>query len=160
MILYHGTSYDNFRSIVSQEKLSITTDENSHYPKDGHAKTKRGYVYLTDSPIDALEFGTKCWLNTNGAGIQLLVIIKVDVPDNEIEIDPDEERWKSASNEGGKYYRLNRSIDYNKEICEAAFFQFTSYQACCDYIDDNMRESIIWSCNDNKKWQGDAKIMR
>ena len=106
MILYHGTSYDNFRSIVSQEKLSITTDENSHYPKDGHAKTKRGYVYLTDSPIDALEFGTKCWLNTNGAGIQLLVIIKVDVPDNEIEIDPDEERWKSASNEGGKYYLL------------------------------------------------------
>ncbi len=34
MILYHGTSYDNFRSIASQKKLSITTDENFHNSKE------------------------------------------------------------------------------------------------------------------------------
>lgn len=160
MILYHGTSYNNFRSIVGDEEISVTNDENSHYPKEGHAKTRRGYIYLTDLPLAALEFGSKCWLNSFGKNMELLTIIKVNVPDDEIEPDPDEELWQSSSVPNAKYYRINRAIDYNSEICEVAFFQFSKYQACCDYIDKNDDSNIKWSSDDDKIWSnGDIRIM-
>lgn len=161
MILYHGTSYNNLQSIVNDNEISVTTDKNSHYPKEGPAKTRRGYVYLTDLPLAALEFGTKCWLENFGKDTQLIAIIKINIPNNEIEKDPDEEKWHSSSIPNGKYYRINRAIVYKKEVCEVAFFQFSSYQACCNYIDDNKGNDIIWSSYDNQIWEnGDIKIMR
>lgn len=38
-----------------------------------------------------------------------------------------------------------------------AFFQFTDYNACKKFIDNN--ETIIWSCIDEQKWNGNAKMM-
>ncbi len=41
---------------------------------------------------------------------------------------------------------------------EYAFFQFTDYKACNQFIQYN--ENIIWSSNDNQKWNGNAKQMK
>lgn len=160
MVLYHGTSFNNYKSIVSDEEISVTTDENSHYPKEGHAKTRRGYVYLTDLPLVALEFGSKCWLTSYGKEIQLLTVFKINISEDEIQEDSDEKEWQSSSVANGGYYRINRAIDYNKEVLEVAYFQFSDYQACCDYLDKNEPDKIIWSSKDYQKWEnGDIRIM-
>lgn len=158
MILYHGTTYNNFKSIFNMNEISTTTDQNSHYPDEGIAKTTRGYVYLTDSPLAALEFATKAWLASDGKDTRLLVVIKINVDENDLEEDLDEKIWHSSSVENSNCYRIKRPINYNNEVCDLAFFQFESYQSSCDYFDYKTNESIIWLSNETK-WNGDITLM-
>lgn len=60
MVVYHGTTYQRLLQIYSKKTLEVTNDDNSHYPDNGSAMTTRGYVYLTDTPLSALEFASRC----------------------------------------------------------------------------------------------------
>ena len=101
MILYHGTTYNNFQKITVDKEISITTDENSHYSAE---QSTRGYVYLTDSPFCALDFAGRCWCHNYGNGTELLTVIKVEIPDEELEVDEEETRIQSTGKLGGSFY--------------------------------------------------------
>ena len=60
LYLYHGTTYNKFKDIENCNFIKTTTSELTHYPLEGRAKTREGYVYLTSDPLVALEFASKC----------------------------------------------------------------------------------------------------
>lgn len=159
MILYHGTTYNRFREIVADKQIDVSSDANSHYPDSGYCKTTRGYVYLTDNPLSALEFASKCWTNDNkDSGIRLLSVIKVDIPDKMIEDDIDEAKHNSSTIKSTKCYRVKADIPISSFI-EIAFFQLKSFNSCCKYIEKEDYESIIWSNDTDKIWNGDIHIL-
>lgn len=111
MILYHGTTYNRYQEIVNKGSILTTSDNLSHYPSKGKAKTTRGYVYLTTSPLAALEFANKCWKNDNfgnGLSARFLTIFEINVPDNEVEYDLEEYEWNSSSVKDVEFYRIKR----------------------------------------------------
>ncbi len=159
MILYHGTTYNRFMKIVVDKKIDVCSDENSHFPNSGYCKTTRGYVYLTDNPLSALEFASKCWTNDNkDSGIRLLSVIKVDLQDEVVEDDIDEIRHNSSTIKSTKCYRVKASIPITSFV-ETAFFQFESFNSCCNYIENKDYDAIIWSNNKNQEWNGDIHIL-
>jgi len=154
MILYHGTSLSNFFSIFKDKEISVTSDKNSHYASEGHGKTRRGYVYLTDKLIASLEFGLTCSKNQTSVNLkQFIVVFKIDIPDDEIENDPDEESWASTTVKDARFYRIKRGINYDKEICEMAFFSFFDYYTCYKYIDaevlDKIKHNVVWTSKED-----------
>lgn len=149
MTLYHGTSFLNFSSIIKDGEISVTSEINSHYPNEGHAMTRRGYVYLTNNFLASLEFGLRCSKNQSSVDKkQFIVVFKIEVSDDEIENDPDEEKWKSTTVKDAKFYRIKRAINYDKEIYEMAFLKFFDYNSCCKYIDeevqDKIQHNVVW----------------
>ena len=67
---------------------------------------------------------------------------------------------KSWNNENGyesEYNRLLVVVDFT-DTNKLAFFQFTHYNACRKFI--NNRNEIIWSSEEKKVWNGDAKMMQ
>lgn len=157
IILYHGTTYNRYISVKATGKLKVTSDDLSHFPSEGHAKTRLGYVYLTDDPLVALEFGSRCWSNDYlNFGCRLLTVVAVSIPEENLEIDTDEEYWQAALLKGAKYYRIHRDIELSSEGLKMGFFQFDSFQSCDNYMLKKNYEHIRWSKLDgNKLWNGD-----
>ncbi len=157
VILYHGTTYDTLNDIISCGVVKITDDYNSPYPNEGYSKTQRGFLYLTDDPLTALEFASNKWQVLNGNGRRLLVVLKLSVYSTIIESDPDEKR-KTYTREKAECLRTADSIPVDG-IKSAAFFEFSSFNSCCECIDAGNTDSIIWSTFDNIKWNGDVSLM-
>ncbi len=64
--------------------------------------------------------------------------------------------WLKENDYQGEYCRLLTVIDAN-DIKKVAFFQFSHYEVCVNFIKN--KEKIIWSNDDEKIWNGDAKMM-
>lgn len=65
-------------------------------------------------------------------------------------------KWQKDPN-----LQVHRLLVVKRDDCqknEYAFFQFTNYQACNKFIENN--ENIIWSNNKNQHWNGNAKLMK
>ena len=144
-------------------KLS-TTDENSPYKNfSDFYKTTSGYVYLTDSPLAALEFATKNWLTTEKSkGSELLVVFGVNVDEKFLQTDEDEKKIMSALNFSQKFYQYSKDIDLNTQLEKIAFFNFSSYASCCEFLDKPENKEIIdWrtTLDTPEIWNGDSKTM-
>ena len=156
MILYHGTTYNNFKKIYSDKEIIVTNDENSPYKDAGSYKTTEGYVYLSSYPLDSLEFASKSWLTANGDGCNLLVILKIELDEAELENDEDEERINSSSFKEAKQYRIKRNINYLTDVKDLAFFGFKNFQDSCDFFEN--KRKIVWISKE-RKWNGNFHAM-
>lgn len=166
MLLYHGTTYNAWKNICSQQKLSTTTDELSPYRNfSDFRKTTPGYVYLTDSPLEALNFASKNWITTNvdSHGIQLLVVLCVKIDKNFLQIDEDEKRMEGAEKPNSTCYQFSKNIDLKSQLEKIAFFEFKNFQSCCNFFDnDENEDKIIWTPNleVEQQWNGDLYCMK
>ena len=155
MILYHGTLLANAKQIFNDNFLSVTTDENTHYKGNtGIYRTRRGYVYLTDSLKCAFEFGAKHILNDNylkvkqgkNREISVICIFKFDIDKNELEVDSDENEIQGCEyNEGASFYRLKRNINIREELIEYTCYKFKESNSVYRFLenDDNL-DKIRW----------------
>lgn len=66
------------------------------------------------------------------------------------------ESWLKENEYQGEYNRLLVTVD-SSDINKVAFFQFTNYDTCKKFIENH--EKINWSNDDNKIWNGNAKMM-
>lgn len=136
--LYHGTTYMACRSIIRDKKISVTKDELSPYVELGSLKTVNGYVYLTNNPFTALDFGYRNW-STRYLGIgMILSVFEIKVGLDEIEIDPVEQDDGKV-----KCYRLKRDIKVD-EITKVSLFSFYSFDSLCKYTKKHEFEKIKW----------------
>lgn len=155
MILYHGTLLANAKQIFNDNILSVTTDKNTHYKDNtGIYRTKRGYVYLTDSIKCAFEFGAKHILNDNylkakqghEKAIPVICILKFDINPEELELDDDENIIQGCDYcEGASFYRLKRNIIIKEELIEYTCYKFKEYNSVYRFLenDDNL-DKITW----------------
>lgn len=64
--------------------------------------------------------------------------------------------WLKENEYQGEYNRLLVVVD-SSDTNKVAFFQFTHYTVCKKFIEN--RNEIIWSNDEDKIWNGDAKMM-
>lgn len=159
MILYHGTTYNRFKSILLKRQIDVTDDSNTHNSNTEYASTKKGYVYLTDNPLSALEFGSSCWSDDyHSSGSRFLTVIKAEVNDIIIENDEDEKKYNSSTIKQTKCFRIKQPLSINAFV-DIAYFQFASSDSTFDYIESKKYEAIKWSKVDEKIWNGDLNLM-
>ena len=64
--------------------------------------------------------------------------------------------WLEENEDQGEYNRLLAVVD-STDTNKVAFFQFTRYNVCKRFIEN--QNEIIWSNDENKIWNGNAKMM-
>ncbi len=151
--VYHGTSLKRYEAIITDGLLCRTNKKTTHYPDTDYSRTECDYLYLTDSPIAALEFGLRCWKNESGGTEESprIVVIKLCAVDG-IEVDEKETQTPSVTiGDKANYYRISRDLRYSDACVEIAFFKFDNEKRCYKYIDllvaamDYKGDHIKWS---------------
>lgn len=158
MILYHGTTYNRFKRILNCKSIKVTSDELTHYRKTEYYSTQNGYVYLTDNEYAALDFANRCFSDDErDSNCRLLVVLKIQIEDDKIIFD-DFENTESTTEINSISYKSSKDI-LVENIKQIAFFQFSSFEKCCEFYDNG--KFISWSNIDSeiKIWNGDLDIM-
>lgn len=156
MILYHGTTYNRFKKICTNQCIKITTKELSPYDCEGYYSTKEGFVHLTNNEYVALDFANRCWSQDNmSADGRLLVVMKVDIDDAKLVLD-EFENIEGTSTIESTCYKTDIDIPLNK-IESVSYFAFSSFDKCCEFY--NSRKNIEWDIINPEKivWNGDWK---
>lgn len=147
MKFYHGTTFSRYKSIRADQEIKVASTARSPYGAEGHTKTTPGFVYLTDNPLAALDFASRCYTaDEHCADSRMLVVFEVVLDSNVVQEDEDEKKWRSISENNAKCYRFPGNIDFNKKrITNIGFFGFKSKESCDKYIDDNTKSAICWT---------------
>lgn len=158
MCLYHGTTYGAWKKIYTDGVIKTANASISPYANQGSRATEYGYVYLVDNIIDAVEYAS--WAasaieENHHQAHRLLVVIKVDVPKCNLEIDPIDTRSKPMTYGKGSYLRIKRNITM-EEIVAIAGFQYENFQASCDDIDAWIKKEELLQ---KIKWKKPALIL-
>ena len=131
----------------AKEKECITPSYmEATYSLDGGFKTEFGYVYLTDSPLVAIDFGNRRFVNRSLSSQNIeLAVICVELDECCLEIDIAETETPTSTVLGAKYFRIGRDVNKEKFV-KYAIFNFVNYNDCCQYYDnpDNMI-NIKWN---------------
>lgn len=146
ILLFHGTDRESFDSIIKAEAINVATEENTTYSLDGGFKTEFGYVYLTDSPLVAIDFGNRRFVNRSLSSQNIeLAVICVNLNESCLEIDIAETENPTSTVLGAKYFRVGKDVCKDKFV-KYAIFNFENYNDCCQYYDnpDNMI-NIKWN---------------
>ena len=120
--------------------IDLTNDNNTHYPLEGSNKTRQGYIYLVDKENAAVEFAGKHFLNKYGghSSNDCIVIIKVHIDDDKIELDPDEYKWDSIYTQNSKFYRINKKIPIDGSISFTILNDLNSWEKICIFTDNHI----------------------
>lgn len=158
MILYHGTTYYRFNRILNCKSIKVTSDELTHYRKTGYYSTQNGYVYLTDNEYAALDFANRCFSDDEcDSNCRLLIVLKIQIDNDKVTLD-DFENTEKTSKINNVSYKSSKNISI-ENIKQIAFFQFSSFQKCCEFY--GKQNHFEWSdmtfCQ--KIWNGDLNIM-
>lgn len=94
MILYHGTTDDRAKKILSNQVISNNCERFFTAEENGDGYTTQGYVYLTNEVIFALSFAHSHHLVDKS---DKLYIFRIDIPDELIEPDYDEMRYQDPT---------------------------------------------------------------
>lgn len=94
MILYHGTTDDRAKEILSNLEISNNCERFFTVEENGDGYTTQGYVYLTNEITYALYFANSHHFVDKS---DKLYIFKIDVPDHLIEPDYDEMRYQDPT---------------------------------------------------------------
>ena len=140
MKVYHGTIYENYKSILNDKEIKVTNISNRIYNEKG-ALTTLENIYLTDSPWNAIAFANRAWSAKKvDKGKRNLVIFEIEIDEDELKLDPDEE-IPTSDVENSKCFIIKRNIKLN-EIKRISNQNFKSYQDCCNFYDN--RKKIDW----------------
>lgn len=128
MILYHGTPYYKYEIIKSDGILKVTDAVTAVYELDRSSGTVPGFVYLTDSPIAALQFGIQAWVKEipkHHEETLQIAVYKIDIP-NDLNEDPDYREFDKSLLTGlnAKAYVYDRDIFINESCKGIAYFMF------------------------------------
>lgn len=167
MIVYHGTTYNIWKKVINSGYIAKATKDNSPYSKCGSLATDYGYVYLVENPIEAIEYASWAWSAVNEGGHlsrRFLIVIKVDVPEEELETDSVDDLRRPMTYQKGPYFRIRRNIMFS-EIIGIAPFQYSNFESSCQDIDrmiDNSVSSLVNWCEPTATptdWNGASHLL-
>lgn len=137
MLCYHGTTYHDFKRILSDGFIHLASKANSPYINSGSLQTEYGYVYLVGNVIDALEYATMAASQKSKGGHlseRSLIVICLDLTEHELEEDGVDGLCPPTTYKNGPFYRIKRPIKI-REIEKISAYKFISFQESCDVID-------------------------
>lgn len=94
--VYHGTTIDRAKLILTEKCIHTTSKENRRYPN-----TKCNFVYVTERLCDAMDFSTRPGIGIDEKNRRTFFIFKIIIDENELIHDEDEEKWRSTLSDGG-----------------------------------------------------------
>lgn len=138
MIVYFGTTLDDWNKICASGEICVATKDNPSYTEVVEKrKNDYGHIYLTNSWLAALEAASCLYSEKNTEGHyctrQTLVVVKLNIVDDELKDDPDMNKKPLTDKDSG-YYRVYKPIAINESTVIAGF-KFMNYQDCCNAID-------------------------
>ena len=144
-VVYHGTTEERAKKILSDGFISVTTDNNKRY-----CTTNSGCVYVTTDFYQAIDFSTR---PEKGMKDYTVIIFEIFIDEKELCQDKDEEKWKSTLDTQNGYANcfvikrcLRIGVDvtriYRKYFCDSdrvgKFMQDVQYD--CIKINDTDKE--------------------
>lgn len=138
MTVYHGTTKAQSDMILRDGLIKITNEETTHYPHTGCAKTTYGFVYVTTSINEALNFALTVQASPYNAE-QYPVIFEIDIPEEETENDEDEEFHRASSAlytvPENSSKRISRNLFVGGDVIRYAVLRVPNYKSGCNWVD-------------------------
>ena len=139
MILYHGTTKAAAEQIFRDRKIKATTADTARYKDMGYWDTTPGYVYVSDIINIAWGYAIETSGGDYPEGPRTYFLFKLNVPDNEVEVDMDNEKMDSCVSElyqnGEGCYRIHRDLDFGADVIGWVPITIRSYSQGCQCAD-------------------------
>ena len=136
-----------------ERKISVTAKENSRYNTGGSFDTMFGYVYISDVLNVAWGYDIDTSSEAYPEGDRTYVVFKIDVPEEQVEIDKDNERYSDIVSDCYKEdkhcYSINRDLILGEDVISVLCVKIRSYKKGCKYADDPQFDKKV--INDWKK---------
>ena len=151
MIYYHGTTKKAAKQIFKDKMIKITDNSISRYCSGAFNDTENGYVYISD--ILNIAWGYAVNKNDDTS----FCVFKLDLNENEVEIDKDNEKEYAIVSElyqsGEGCYRINRNLLFGSDVIAYVLVKCENREQR-DYIADNEKIEQLFT-NHWKSIRGD-----
>lgn len=139
MIFYHGTTLSRAMQILRDKRIKVTSKEITRYNDDDYSSTELGFVYLSDILNIAWGYAIETSAGLYPDGPRVFVVFKIEICEDEVEIDTDNERHRAIASElyqeGNHCYRIARDLILHTEVIEVLALKMKSYNQGCFYAD-------------------------
>ena len=145
--VYHGTTENRAKKILSDGYISVTTDNNKRY-----STTNSGYVYVTTDFYQAIDFSTR---PEKGMRDYPVIIFEIVVDEKELTQDKDEEHWKSTLDAQNGYkncFVIKRCLKIGVDVTRKYYKYFSDSPTVGKFMQDVQYGRIIINDTD-KEWE-------